>query len=142
MTSAMMLKPGVELISETPGIGLPVKKRAYYRVKLRMWLRQGEPVRWPEPWGLTDQAHVEEDGTVLVTDVRVDRVSLVAGLFYGLQGMRIGGTRTLRIAPHLAYKAQGVPGVIPANALLTVEVTVLSERPAVSRDSAPRPDPA
>ena len=53
-----------------------------------MWLRQGEPVRCPEPWGLTDQAHVEEDGTLLITDVRVDRVFLFAGLFYGIQGMR------------------------------------------------------
>ena len=42
--------------------------------------------------------------------------------------MHVGGTRTLRIAPHLAYGEQGVPGVIPANALLTVEVTVLWER--------------
>ena len=129
------LKPGVELTSEIPGDGPPVKKQAYYRVKLRMWLRQGEPVRWPEPWGLTDQAHVEEDGTVLLTDVRVDRVSLVAGLFYGMQGMRVGGTRTLRVAPHLAYRAQGVPGVIPANALLTIEVTVLSERLIVANGS-------
>ena len=64
-----------------------------------------------------------------MTDVRVDRVCLVAGLFYGMQGMRVGGTRTLRVAPHLAYREQSVPGVIPPNALLTIEVTVLAERP-------------
>ena len=130
------LKPSVELISEIPGDGAPIHKHAYYRAKLRMWLRQGEPVRWPEPWGLTDQAHVEEDGTVLVTDLRMDRVSLFAGLFYGMQGMRVGGSRTLRVAPHLAYKTQGIPGVIPANAVLTVEVTLLSERPPVANSSA------
>ena len=65
----------------------------------------------------------------MITDVRIDRVSLVAGLFYGIQGMRVGGTRTRRIAPHLAYGEQGVPGVIPANALLTAEIAVLAERP-------------
>jgi FKBP-type peptidyl-prolyl cis-trans isomerase len=70
----------------------------------------------------------------MITDVRVDRVSLVAGLFYGIQGMRVGGTRTLRIAPHLAYGEEGVPGVVPANALLTVEMAVLSERPELNRE--------
>ena len=71
---------------------------------------------------------VDEDGTTTF-DVRVDRVYLHAGLFYGLHGMRVGGTRTLRIAPHLAYGEKGVPGLIPANAVLTVEVTVLAECP-------------
>ena len=56
----------------------------------------------------------------MITDVRVDRVFLVAGLFYGIQGMRVGGTRTLRIAPHLAYGEEGVPGVVPANAMSTI----------------------
>jgi hypothetical protein len=123
------IKPGVELLEDVPGEGALVRKRASYRVKLRMWLRRGEPVRWSAPWGPIDSARVEEGGAVLITDVRVDRVCLVAGLFYGMQGMRVGGTRTLRVAPHLAYREQGVPGVIPPNALLTIEVTVLAERP-------------
>jgi len=42
--------------------------------------------------------------------------------------MRVGGTRRLEIAPHLAYADGGVPGVIPAGALLTAEVTVLESR--------------
>ena len=53
---------------------------------------------------------------------------MFAGLFYGVHGMRIGGIRKLRIAPHLGYGETGVPGSIPPNALLTVEVSVLSER--------------
>jgi hypothetical protein len=42
--------------------------------------------------------------------------------------MRIGGTRRLRISPHLAYGKRGVPGVIPADAVLDVEIHVLEER--------------
>ena len=123
----MMIKPGVELLSETLGDGPVVVKHEHYQVRLRMWLSRGEPARWPkssfEGW------RVEEDGVALtIADVQIHRGRLIAGLFYGMQGMHVGGTRTLRIAPHLAYGEQGVPGVIPANVLLTVEVAVLSER--------------
>lgn len=125
----MTLRKGLELVSEQRGDGAPVRKHAFYRVKLRMWLHRGEPVRWSQPWRLLDNgARLEDDGTILVTDVRVDRVFLFAGLFYGIQGMNIGGTRVLRIAPHLAYRSEGVPGVIPPNAILTAELSVLSER--------------
>lgn len=123
------MRPGIELLSEEHGIGAPVRKQAVYQIKLRMWLSRGDPVRWSAPWGLIDRARLEDSGATLITDLRVDRVHLFAGLFYGIQGMRIGGTRTLRIAPHLAYREAGVPGLIPPHALLTVEVTVLSERP-------------
>ena len=51
---------------------------------------------------------------------------LVNGLFYGIDGMRVGGTRRLEIAPHLAYGEKGVPGKIPENALITAEITVLA----------------
>jgi FKBP-type peptidyl-prolyl cis-trans isomerase len=121
----MMIKPGVELLSETLGDGPVVVKHEHYQVRLRMWLRRGEPVVWDKSL----YNRVEGDGVTLISNVEVHRGRLIAGLFYGMQGMHIGGTRTLRVAPHLAFGEQGVPGVIPANALLTIEVTVLSERP-------------
>jgi len=51
---------------------------------------------------------------------------VIAGLEYGVEGMRVGGRRKIRISPHLAYGAHGVPGIIPANALLTFEVELLT----------------
>ena len=119
---------GVELLSEIPGHGPEVQRQSVYQIRLRMWLSRGEPVRWSHPWGYIDRARLEDDGATLVTDARIDRVSMFAGLFYGVQGMRVGGTRTLRVAPHLAYGAKGLPDRIPPNALLTVEITVLGER--------------
>jgi FKBP-type peptidyl-prolyl cis-trans isomerase len=52
---------------------------------------------------------------------------MMNGLFYGIDGMRVGGTRRLEIAPHLAYGERGIPGTIPEQALLVAEITVLAE---------------
>src|SRR6188474_954256 len=125
------MKPGVELLDEVPGTGALVERHSSYEFRLRLWLSRGESVRWDRPWGLLDRARLEEDGTTLFTTLRVDREQMFAGLFYGVDGMRVGGTRKLRIAPHLGYREAGVPGVIPPNALLTVEVSVLPEHGAV-----------
>jgi hypothetical protein len=42
---AMVLKKGLELLSEQDGGGTRVRRHSFYRIKLRMWLRRGEPVR-------------------------------------------------------------------------------------------------
>jgi hypothetical protein len=104
-----------------------VRRQHNYRIRLRLWLNKGEAVRWPAAWGPIGTARLEEDGQVLVTEARIDRRSLVNGLFYGVEGMRIGGMRRLEIAPHLGYGDRGVPGVIPAGAVLTAEITILGE---------------
>jgi len=124
------VRSGVEVLTDVAGEGDDVRRQGVYQVRLRMWLNRGDPVRWPAPFGFVDRARLEDDGATIVTDVRIDRRSLFAGLFQGVQGMRVGGTRTLKIAPHLAYGEKGLPGRIPPNAVLTVEIAVLGERPA------------
>lgn len=119
------LRSGVMLLSDLPGTGEMIGRQQNYRIRLRMWLTEGGPVRWKTPWGPVGAAHLEDDNATLITDVRVDRRSLINGLFYGIEGMRIGGTRRLEIAPHLAYGDRGVPGVVPPGAALTAEITIL-----------------
>jgi FKBP-type peptidyl-prolyl cis-trans isomerase len=41
--------------------------------------------------------------------------------------MHVGGMRRLEIAPRLAYGERGVPGIVPPNAVITAEITVLEQ---------------
>ncbi|MDX1404643.1 MAG: FKBP-type peptidyl-prolyl cis-trans isomerase [Woeseiaceae bacterium] len=122
------MRPGIELLADQPGSGPEVRRRHVYLLRLKLWLNKGDPVRWASASGFVDRARLEDNGETLVADMRIDRENLVNGLFHGIQGMRIGGTRKLKIAPHLAYGARGVPGTIPENALIIAEVSVLEER--------------
>jgi hypothetical protein len=122
------LRSGLTLLVDIPGSGDVVRRQHNYLIRLRLWLNRGEPVRWHMAWGPVGTARLEGDGETLITEVRIDRRSLVSGLFYGVDGMRVGGTRRLEIAPHLGYGDRGVPGVIPASAVLTAEITILEAR--------------
>jgi hypothetical protein len=118
------LRSGLTLLTDLPGNGEVVRRQHQYRVCIRMWLNKGDIVRWkgsPEA-----SAPPEGDDARETAVVRVHRGSMIAGLFYGIEGMRVGGTRRLEIAPHLAYGDAGVAGAIPARAVLTAEVTILS----------------
>jgi FKBP-type peptidyl-prolyl cis-trans isomerase len=59
---------------------------------------------------------------------RIGERRVIAGLEYGVEGMRAGGKRRIRVGPHLAYRDGGVPDTIPANAVLEFRVSLLSVR--------------
>ena len=69
-------------------------------------------------------------GDVVQADVvatfKVGERNTIAGLSFGVEGMRVGGRRRLRVAPNLAYRTAGVPGLIPPNAMLVFEVELIA----------------
>ncbi len=123
-----MRRSGIQIIADTPGDGAPVERQHVYQLRLKMWLNKGEPIRWQRPWGLIDRARLEDDGETLFTDLRIDRENLFAGLFQGVEGMCIGGTRKLKVSPHLAYGEAGIPGTVPAGAVIIAEIKFIAER--------------
>jgi FKBP-type peptidyl-prolyl cis-trans isomerase FkpA len=60
--------------------------------------------------------------------INLRRRECIAGVRYGIEGMRVGGVRRLVIAPHLAYGPHGVPGRVPPYASLRCEVELLEVR--------------
>src|SRR5687768_2345602 len=123
------LRSGLTLLTDIPGSGELVRRQHNYLVRLRMWLHRGDPIRWQLPSGPVGVGRLEDNGETLVTEMRIERRSMMNGLFYGIDGMRVGGTRRLEIAPHLAYGEKGVPGIIPESALIISEITILSPAP-------------
>jgi FKBP-type peptidyl-prolyl cis-trans isomerase len=106
---------GIETRDLTVGTGDEATKESIVVANVKEFLRRGDEVSRSPLFG-----------TKMVIDL--GRRESIAGLRYGIPGMRVGGTREIVISPHLAYGAVGIPGRIPANALLRCEVELLEIR--------------
>ncbi len=125
----MKLRKGVTLIEEEEGFGDRVVRQGNYVVAIRLTLNQGDVITRPDrclSYSVDENIRLCDDG-FFEHRVRIDREHLIAGLFYTVDGMNVGGYRKVIISPHLGYGEKGIPGVIPQNAKLIAEIRIVRE---------------
>jgi FKBP-type peptidyl-prolyl cis-trans isomerase len=100
-----MAKHGIKIISDTPGTGAALCRGDKVRIRYSIQLNRGD--------------FLAEDQVVTLT---IGDRENVAGFRYGLEGMRVGGTRQFKASPHLCYRDLQV-GAVPPNAVLIFDIT-------------------
>ena len=102
-----------------------MRRQRNYRIRLRLWLNNGEAVRWPSKWGPVGVARLEDDGTTLqITELRVDRRSLVDNST-ALEACTSAGCANWKSRPTSPTAIAAFLSIIPGGAVLTAEVTIL-----------------
>jgi FKBP-type peptidyl-prolyl cis-trans isomerase FkpA len=110
--SAMRRTPsGLYIQDLEPGTGLAARSGNIVFVHYTGWLPTGEVYdssRDGEPYSF-----------------QLGRGQVIRGWEEGMLGLPIGGKRRLVIPPELGYAGRGIPGVIPSNAWLVLDVELL-----------------
>ena len=106
------------------------------RSGVRYWdirLGEGEPATKGHPVKVLYSAWVEhgQEFASSATDGKLPIFTLGAGQVIpgweeGVEGMKVGGKRQLRIPPSLAYGETGLPGLVPPNATLIYDVELVA----------------
>lgn len=116
---------GIKLLEEREGIGAPAQKGDPIVYNCRIFLNDGDEV----PLNERQAAHlpgymVRDDNGYRFVDHRttIGRRQPIAAIQYSLEGMKPGGYRRIRVSPHLAYRAEGLPGLVPPDAVLIIEL--------------------
>jgi FKBP-type peptidyl-prolyl cis-trans isomerase len=99
-----MPKSGIKILSDTPGAGAEIKKGDRVRVSYDIQLNRGD--------------YLAKDQETIFT---VGDREQVAGFRYGMEGMKVGGTRKFRASPHLCYRDLELER-IPKNAVLVFDI--------------------
>ena len=108
---------GLQYIDTTVGTGAEAAVGAYVQVHYTGWL-YNDGVKGAKFDSSKDR------GDPFAFDLGAG--SVIKGWDEGVQGMKIGGARTLIIPAALGYGARGAGGVIPPNATLMFDVELLA----------------
>jgi FKBP-type peptidyl-prolyl cis-trans isomerase 2 len=114
------------LVEETEGIGNAAKKGDRVVYNIRIFLNRGDEVPINEEQVKqslpTDILRRQGDRVFVDHQTTLGKRRSIAGIERSLIGMKPGGYRKIRLSPHLAYGEKGIPDLIPANAVLVIEI--------------------
>ena len=106
---------GLKYIDHVEGNGEEAKRGMTVEVNYAGWLYNGN-----KRGGLFDTSVGKKP-----FQFKLGAQQVIPGWDEGVAGMKVGGKRELIIPSSLAYRSQGVPGVIPPNSTLNFEVVLL-----------------
>jgi FKBP-type peptidyl-prolyl cis-trans isomerase (trigger factor) len=135
----MRLRSGINLLEESGGLGVPAQKGDSVVYNLKIFLNKGDevPLNQRQAEYLPVQMTRTVDGYCFVDHKTVlGSREAMAGVEYSLIGMKRGGYRKVRVSPHLAYRDEGLGDLVPANAVLIVELWLRELFPSESEVGA------
>ena len=112
--SRQHLPSGLKITDVFVGTGAVAERGKSVTVHFRCFLRRGDQV---------SSSYEQGEPFRFVVGKR----RAIAGFDYGVEGMRVGGTRTIIVSPHLGYR-DAILTSIPPNAVLRFEVELLEVR--------------
>ena len=92
---------------------------------MKLYLNKGDEVPLNEKQAEhlpKEMIRVEKGVTFVDRTIRLGQREAIAGVEYALMGMKVGGYRKVRISPHLAYRDEGIPDLVPPDAVLICEI--------------------
>lgn len=116
---------GFKLLEEREGEGRQAQKGDRIVYNTRIFLNQGDevPLNDIQAKQIPKEMIRVVDGVTFVDHTIVlGQRQTIAGVEHALIGMKAGGYRKVRISSHLAYRDKGIPDLIPADAVLVVEL--------------------
>ncbi|MGH8519990.1 MAG: FKBP-type peptidyl-prolyl cis-trans isomerase [Gammaproteobacteria bacterium] len=120
---------GIKLLAESEGEGKTAQKGDRVVFNMRIFLNRGDEVPLNEIQLQSLPAHmirVEEGCRFIDRTITLGKRQAIAAVEYSLIGMKEGGYRKVRASSHLAYRDKGIPDLIPANAVLVLELWLRS----------------
>lgn len=125
---------GIELLQEIVGVGAVADKGDIVTYNARIFLRKGDEVTQDASIISKGRAHLKTrmiDGAELIDHVtELGKRHSISGIEKALDGMKASGYREVLVPPHLAYREKGIPGLIPENAMLRIQLWVRDIRHA------------
>jgi peptidylprolyl isomerase len=103
---------GVRYWDIQTGAGNAASKGHVVKVLFRAWTAKGEAV----------DGCISDHNPVVFT---LGYGQVIPGWEEGMEGMKVGGKRQLRIPPEMAYGKAGVPPILPPNSILIFDVELV-----------------
>ena len=116
LISFSILADEIEILSDTPGSGAEIK--IHYKIKVHY-------IGTFEDGSVFDSSYKRSKPLEFQIGLR----QVIPGWEIGLEGMRVGGKRVIKVPPSLAYGESGVGNLIPPNTTLIFGIEIISIEP-------------